>query len=154
MSDQDKKALEDIEKFGCHILSIFEDEHGSSFSYSIGIQKTKNQPELIIQGLKQELSHQIINDYNNRLKNGEVFIPGEYYGDFLEGFDVCFLEVDEKYYDDYFGWAKWLYKGKKFKVLQLVWPTTQGLWPWDEHGSEYYAWAQPLLGKDNAASEI
>ena len=28
---------------------------------------------------------------------------------------------------------------------QLVWPTTDGIWPWDESKSDYYKWAQPIL---------
>ena len=154
VNDEDKKAFENIKDYGCHILNVMEDEHGPSFSYSIGIQQCLGKPELLVHGLNQELAQAMINDYNFRLKEGEEFIPGKYYDDFLEGFKVCFTEVDLKFYDDYFGWGKWLYKGTDFKVLQLIWPTTEGLWPWDEHGSEYYSWSQPILNSSQCITKI
>jgi hypothetical protein len=95
-----------------------ENEHGPSFSYSIGIQQCLNKPDLIIQGLNHEIAQAIINDYNLRLKNGEEFVPGKFYNNFLDGFKVCFVDVDAKFYDDYFGWGKWLYKDTGFKVLR------------------------------------
>ncbi|HEY8942119.1 MAG TPA: DUF4262 domain-containing protein [Cellvibrio sp.] len=116
MDEQDRKALEDIEKFGCHVLNVMEGEGLPCFSYSIGIEKTLNQPELIIVGLKCELSHSIINNYRQRLAAGEIFISGVFYSDFIEGFDVTFIEMDKKHYKEYLGWGLWLYSGNNFQL--------------------------------------
>ena len=62
----------------------------------------------------------MINEYNNRVKAGEVFKPNKYYQGFLDDFEVTFKEVEKKHYPEYFGWANWLYKGDNFKVLQLI----------------------------------
>lgn len=48
MEPGDKKALEDIEKYGCHILHILEEGDLSRFSCSIGIRQQTGQPELIV----------------------------------------------------------------------------------------------------------
>jgi len=94
--DKDKeKALSDIEKYGCHILHVMEEGEYPRFSYSTGIEINTGQPELIITGLKQELAHWIINEYNNRVKAGEVFEPNKYYQGFLDDFDVIFKEVEK-----------------------------------------------------------
>lgn len=154
MDEADQKALDDIEEFGCHVLGVMEGDNEPSFSYSIGIEKQQGKPDLAIVGLKNKLAHSIINNYKNRLLAGESFEPGKYYSDFLGNFDVCFIEVDKKHYDDYFGWGLWLNKGENFKMLQLIWPTTDGFWPWDVDKSEFYIWAQPILNKSGALSEI
>ncbi|WP_395343802.1 DUF4262 domain-containing protein [Ningiella sp. W23] len=154
MDESDKKALDDIEEFGCHVLGVMEGDNKPSFSYSIGIGKKQGKPDLVILGLKNKLAHSIINNYKNRLLAGEVFEPGKYYSDFLGNFDVCFIEVDKKHYDEYFGWGLWLNNGDDFKMLQLIWPTTDGVWPWDNGKSEFYVWAQPILNESGGLSEI
>lgn len=154
MDERDRKALEDIEKHGCHVLNVMEGEDQPCFSYSIGINKNQNKPELIVVGLKSTLAHSIINNYCSRLKSGETFTPGKLYADFIEGFEVAFVEVDKKHYKEYLGWALWLYAGSNFTAYQLIWPTTQGLWPWSEGKSEFYMWAQPILNESGEIQKI
>ena len=103
MDEKDEKALSDIEKFGCHVLTVMEGDGEPCFSYSIGINKNQSKPDLIIVGLKLDLAHSIINNYKNRLLAGEVFEPGNYYSDFLEDFDVCFIKMDKSHYEEYLG---------------------------------------------------
>lgn len=145
LDKHEQKALDNIEKYGCHVISVMEGDGQPAFTYSVGIEKMQNKPELIIVGLKSQLAHSMVNNYNDRITQGENIEPGRFYQDFLGGFDVCFIEVSKKYYREYFGWDLWLYGGTDFKVLQLIWPTTAGIWPWDEDKSEYYQWAQPIL---------
>ncbi len=131
-----------------------EGEGQPEFSYSIGIEKTLQKPEIVIVGLKSTLANSIINNYNNRVRAGEIIEPGRYYQDFLEGFDVCLIEVDKKHYMEFFGWGLWLYSGDNFRVLQLIWPTIEGVWPWDVNKSEFYQWAQPILNASGILNEI
>jgi len=139
------KALADIRQYGCHILHVMEDETGPRFSYSIGIEKSSNHPELIVTGLKRDLAHRIINAYNERIRGGERFEPDTLYPGFLGNFDVMFRPVLEEHYEEYFGWARWLYKGDDFNVYQLIWPSTKGVWPWDPQAPDEYTWFIPLL---------
>ena len=106
MDPGEKKALEDIEKYGCHILHILEESDLPRFTYSIGIEKSTGQPELIVTGLKRDLGHWMINEYNARVRDGETFEQDGFYGGFLEDFQVTFKLVEKKHYDEYFGWAK------------------------------------------------
>ncbi len=141
----DAKALADIEKYGCHILHVMEDKSVPRFSYSIGIHKKANRPELIVTGLKQELAHWIINEYNSRVRDGEEIEAGQLYSGFLEGFDVIFKPVLQEHYKEYLGWGLWLYGDSEFPVYQLIWPSTKGTWPWDADASCGYRWMVPLL---------
>jgi hypothetical protein len=145
MDQSEQKALSDIKEFGCHILHVMEEDDNPSFSYSIGIQKISNHPEIIITGLKFEIAHSIINEYNNKVKSGENFITDKFYNDFLENFDVTFKPVNKKYFKEYFGWARWLYDGNNFKALQLIYPNVNGIWPWDENASSEFKWLIPTL---------
>jgi hypothetical protein len=43
------------------------------------------------------------------------------------------------------GWDIWLYGGGPFDALQLIYPTTSGVWPWDAEADEWLRVWQPLL---------
>jgi len=145
MDRYEEKAINDIEEYGCHILNVLEEGANPCFSYSIGIEHTSRQPELIVTGLKQELAQWMVNEYNLRIRDGEIFKPNERYSGFLDGFEVIFKEVEKEYYRDYFGWGHWFYKGESFRVLQLIYPSTSGVWPWDDNAPEDYTWYLPQL---------
>ncbi len=147
MDKGERKALKDINAYGCHVIHVLEDSAHPKFTYSIGIEQTSGQPELIVAGLKSEIAHFMVNEYNRRIKEGERFEPGQRASGFIEGFDVEFRLVHKSHYRDYFGWAFWLYKGDNFRVFQVVWPTTSGIWPWETGASEWYLYVQPLLDR-------
>lgn len=154
MDERDQKALDDIEEYGCHVLNVMEGEGEPSFTYSIGINKVQDKPDVVVFGLKTELAHSMVNNYKDRLLKGESFEPGKYYSDFLSDFEVCFIKVAKKHFEEYFGWGMWLHGGENFEVLQIVWPTTDGVWPWHKERSDFYKWAQPILNDDGMLSEI
>jgi hypothetical protein len=154
VDNEDQKAHDDIEQFGCHVINVMEGEEEPQFTYSIGINKKQDKPDLIIVGLKRELAHSVINNYKDRLLDGETFETGVFYSGFLGNFDVCFIEVDKSHYKDHFGWGLWLHEGDNFNVLQLVWPTTDGQWPWSTEKSDFYKWAQPILNDSGTLYEI
>ena len=145
MDESEKKVIEDIEEYGCHIVHVFEEGDYPRFTYSIGIEKKTKQPDIIITGLKRELAHWVINEYNRRVKAGEKFEINKFYSEFLDGFDITFRPVAKKNYGNYLGWAIWYYAGEDFNVFQLVFPSTKGIWPWDKEASEDFKWFQPLL---------
>jgi len=139
-----KKALEGIESYGCHVIHVLEERDEPPFSYSVGVQKTSASPEVIVIGLKRPIAHFVINEYNQRVRAGERFVPGAQYMGFLEGFPVQFERVSKKYFDEYLGWNKWLYRGSDFDVLQIVYPDTDDIWPWDSL-STWFRRRQPIL---------
>ena len=96
-------------------------------------------------GLKSELSHFIVNEYNRRVVAGENFEPYKRYSGFIEGFECEIRPVHSSHFKEYFGYCIWLYKGQQFKVVQLIWPNTLGVWPWQPEASEWLRSWQPLL---------
>jgi hypothetical protein len=145
MDPSEAKALANIEKYGCHVLHIMEEDDLPEFTYSVGIERASAAPEAVVVGLRRELSHSMINEYNRRIREGEAIRPGQLYEGFLEDFSVTFKPVEKSHYEEYFGWNRWLYSGNDFRVLQLVWPSTSGIWPWEEKASDDLRKIQPLL---------
>lgn len=145
MEAGERKALDDIERYGCHIIHVMEEGEQPPFSYTVGVQQASGAPELIVIGLKQALAHSILNGYNDRVRGGERFCDGQLYSDFVEGFDCLVREVDPVNFPAYLGWNLWLYKGKGFKVLQLLYPDTSGVWPWQNEADAWFKVWQPVL---------
>jgi hypothetical protein len=145
MSDFDQRTLENIARFGCSVLHIPEEDDLPPFSFSVGITKSAAAPELIVIGLRQELAQILINDYHQRVQAGEVFRAGERYTGFLEGFEVALERVAESFYEEYLGYNLGFYAGPNFEVLQLIYPNTEGIWPWQPEADAGFRARQPLL---------
>lgn len=145
MDAAERKALQDIEKYGCHIIHVMAEGKLPPFSYTVGMQRSSQAPDLLVIGLKQPVAHFVLNEYNGRVRAGERFQDGQLSSGFLEGFDCCFREVDRVHYREYFGWDIWLYGGETFDVLQLVYPNTSGVWPWEIQADEWFTSWQPIL---------
>jgi hypothetical protein len=150
MKEYERNIHTNIEEHGCSVTSVFDPEGDAPpFSYSIGIAKSAMAPELIVVGLKQEIGHWLVNEYNRRVKSGESFVPGPLYLGFLEGFAVQFGTVTREHREEYMRSATWLYGSPNFEALQLIWPSTSGAWPWDSDASEWFRANQPLLAGDS-----
>ena len=152
MEESDRTTLENIDRFGCSVIHVSAEADLPPFSYSVGITKSCAAPEVVVVGLKQPVAHFIVNEYNRRARAGEVFHPGERYAGFIEGFEVIAESVDESFYEEYFGRNLWLYGGSRFRVLQLVYPNTSGMWPWQPEADEWFRSWQPILTAQPAAT--
>lgn len=152
INNLEQKALGDIKKYGCHIFHVMEEGELPPFSYSIGIATTYQKPDLCVIGLKVPIAEFVINEYALLLKGEKKFEPGKLYSGFLEGFDICFENISKENYEDYFGWGIWYYKGLQFKMLQLIYPTTLGIYPWSKEAPQDFLECQPILTKDHKTS--
>lgn len=155
MNEYEKNILSNIDAYGCSVTSVFDpDGEEPPFTYSIGIGKSAQAPELIVVGLKPELSHWLVNEYNRRVRGGERFQPGVLYLGFLEGFAVQFGPVNREFREEYMRSATWLHEGANFDALQLIWPSTTGVWPWDPEASEWLRANQPLLSGNSQSGHL
>jgi hypothetical protein len=143
----DERTREDIAKYGCTVMHVMEEHELPPFAYSIGIQQETGAPEVLVIGLKKAMAHSVVNEYNKRARAGERLETGKFYSGFLEGFNVCVEVVPHSAYEDYFGQDLDFYGGPKFEVLQIIYPTTQGVWPWAKNAAPSFRQRQPILGK-------
>ena len=144
----EEKAIADIEKHGVHVLNVFDpDGNDPKFNYSVGLWHSYEHPEILIFGLDAEISTQLINDIADKCRADDPKpTHGSISSDYVSNFDVQFLRVPKSQYKEHFGWARWLYKGDDFPVLQMVFPDKFGNWPWSDEVSEDFKWFQPVLG--------
>jgi Domain of unknown function (DUF4262) len=87
----------------------------------------------------------MVNEYNRRIRSGEHFREGDLVSGFIEEFGCEFRAVDVSHYHEYFGWDLWLHGDADFRVLQLAYPTTAGVWPRDANANESFQMLPPLL---------
>ena len=141
----EKKALADIEKYGLHVIHVLEDDSGPEFSYSVGLFESYGHPEIIIFGLRSELSLVLLNNMGHDIKSGKVFKAGEFDDGVLDGFLCYFGKVPKKQYIDYVGWDRWLYGSNDFPLVQCVYPTVDGIFPWEKDFPKETHWYCPML---------
>ncbi len=145
--DHDRKLLDDVRKYGCHIVGVFPDDHGPGFCFSIGLYLNCLHPEIIVTGLRDHQAAAIINDIASRARKDHLFRDGDTSLELAVDLPVTFREVDLDFYPDYLGYAMWFYSSlpRPFPCLQLVWPDPQGRFPWEPGFEERFRALQPLL---------
>jgi hypothetical protein len=144
--DAERKVLADVEKFGWHCLNIFEEDGQPPWTFSIGFHKTWNFPELIVIGLKREVAHSTLNIVAIQLAEGRRLDLASATDELFNDFACCFVEVPKPMYREYVGTARWFHGGDAFPLYQIVWPSRDGYFPWNESASESYKQWQPVLG--------
>lgn len=160
ITDQDRKKNDeriknDIREHGCHVISVFDrNEETPSFSYSVGVLDFSDRPEAIVIGLDSSLGCSMINEYSDRVRAGQVFVPGCLYAGFLEGFEIYVEPASSEAMKEYLLGCTRHYGVREFSAVQLIYPTTRGLWPWDEGASEWFRSNQPMLGRDNPSAPL
>ncbi|GAA0894557.1 hypothetical protein GCM10009122_42380 [Fulvivirga kasyanovii] len=127
----EEKIVSDIKSYGWHIISVFEGSESYQFSYTIGLYRTYNVPELVISGLPREISCSILSHIVEDIKSGKRVGANMKSADYIEGYSCYFGLVDKPKYAEYFGKALWYYNGDNFPMLQCVWPNSDNLFPWE-----------------------
>lgn len=147
-AENDIRVASDVKEYGCHVISVFDPEGvNPDFTYSVGIQESSGAPEAIVVGLKPKLGASIINEYNRQVRSGVEFQRGKLYEGFLDGFSVYVEPARLKLLADYTLGCSRYYKGNKYSVVQIVWPSTSGTWPWQNDASEWFKKNQPMFGR-------
>jgi hypothetical protein len=146
MDKGDKKFLSDINQYGWHVIKVMEDEKGPGFTYSVGLFKTYNHPEILIVGLKPDLAHILINNIGEDIKSGKTYKSGIFYDDIIENYKCLMITVTQDNYRDYVGFGYWYYKNYNFPLLQCIYPTLKGIYPWESDWPEDIKELQPVLG--------
>jgi hypothetical protein len=144
----DKKVMADIVEAGWSDMAIFPtaDSPGHFFNYSVGLTEVPH-PELLIVGLDNEQMHGVLWSAVRRIKDhGDRFEPNTFSSEVLMGMDVAFVKVEDLHDDRFMmSMARRLY-GDKATGLQIVWPDTEGRFPWHDDFNPDYRERQPLAG--------
>ena len=145
--DKDRSSFNDILTQGCTILMIYDDEaEGAPFDsiYTTGFYLNLQHPEFFIKGLLDSSAADIMNCLFRYVENGNRIGDGDTVRhDFGHGEKrLVAKRFPQERYDDYLGWGCWFYRSlrwkvepvieHKFPVLQLLWPDSKGLYPWED----------------------
>src|SRR5262249_13142636 len=135
--EKEQRVLDDIAKYGWHLLGVLEDEEGPAFMYTIGLMQTLDHPEIVMFGLKHELMKMVLNGIGQEIKRGRPFREEGLYNGLLQGFACKIKPVKESFHPPYLGYAMWhrrhLGKIGTLEAVQCIWPDKQGIFP-DEEG--------------------
>ncbi|MHB8880405.1 MAG: DUF4262 domain-containing protein [Thermodesulfovibrionales bacterium] len=146
---QDKvlqKVQDDITKYGLSVITVPGDANSPTISYSIGLWRSYNHPEIITFGLPPQVALIIINDIGERIKKGTRFKDGDR-AEKLSNFPMAFVQVPKDRFEGNLNVALAYYEHSEFGVLQLVWPDKQGKFPWETGFQEELRKSQPILAR-------
>jgi len=152
LDPQEQKCLDDVARFGCHILKVFDDKgEAESFAYSVGFPVSVEQPEVLVYGLPPELMASMIRQVRQQCSEGLVLADGARIGNLLEGHDCIARSCrSRKAIEEHLGWAIWYHRTQRSEEVnefyQIVWPgAVNGLFPWGPGASPDVIDAQPAL---------
>jgi hypothetical protein len=143
--ESEKKVLSDIAAFGWHCVQIFAEENQPEYSFTVGLFESFDHPELVIFGLKAPIAHRILCIAVNAARAGAPLDLTQCTDALLEGYSCCFVEVPQREYGSYVGFAQWYYQGNGFPLYQVVWPSRTGLFPWHPEATQEFRAAQPVI---------
>jgi hypothetical protein len=148
LDDHEKNFVAQVRKHGWFRTSVFDDGKGPGFSYTTGFWRGVKAPEIVVFSLKFELAHDVLWDIYRDVAAGVSFATGQRLSNVFANTEAVFLPVSKKFYPDYFGWSRWFYAGDDWPCLQLVWPDTNGTFPWEAAYEDRFASDQPNLTGD------
>jgi hypothetical protein len=145
LEPDEKKLVDDIESYGCHIIQVREGNGFPGWSFTVGLSDVLGVPELIVIGLKNNVAHSLLNECNRRLQEGIRLGDGRRERDLLSNVECEFRRVEERWLRQIMGYAVWFYGGDGFQALQCVYPDLRNRFPWDEGFETSWRDRQPLL---------
>lgn len=146
----DLVVQKNIRDYGCHVYSVLaaEDGNSPSFSYSIGLEDSASVPDVIVLGENAQIGKSMIDAYQEFVLAGQRFEPSRLYSGFLGGgFEVYVEPVSPDAVADYMlGCVRW-YGERPWRAAQIVYPSVQGVWPWEPRAPHWLIDGQPMLGR-------
>jgi|SRR5450631_20715 hypothetical protein len=108
--DLERQVIHYINKFGWHAVNVIEDDTHPPWTYTIGFHDTWNHPELIIIGRSRATAHHILETIANGLDHDRRLDLNATTDTLVAGTPCFLVEVADRYYSDYVGFAKWYYR--------------------------------------------
>jgi hypothetical protein len=139
VTEFEQKIVECVDKYGWFGLSVSprtgSDDPEEWFTYTIGLPKSHDWPEIICFGLASDTAHGVLSDAITECENkSERPRDGMRLSDTLNGFDAMLVDASA-IPDEYFGTATWYARLAGTSApparVQLLWPDKSGRFPND-----------------------
>ncbi|MFI6393124.1 DUF4262 domain-containing protein [Nonomuraea sp. NPDC050540] len=125
-----QKIHQDMQARGWSWIWVFDPgRENSPFVYSIGFYTSFNHPEVVVAGLPQDVSENVLSSVHVALTEGVVYSAGDTSDRILEGVGVQFRAIPQDLLLSALAQASAFYAGEAFSALQLVWPDKDGNFP-------------------------
>jgi hypothetical protein len=150
VNDIQKNHLKYIEEIGVSILHVGRgsDPDTPGWSYTVGLWHKYQLPEVILIGLDYKLAQTILNNLHISIRDeNRTYADGTAAADILDGYVCFFKSVDRSSYGDWFAADRWFYDSTDFPAVQLLWPNTSNVYPWESDADNYFRWSQPVLSE-------
>ncbi|MCO6009990.1 DUF4262 domain-containing protein [Actinoallomurus purpureus] len=121
------------------------DDKGPGWAFTVGLWHTHRSPELAMFGLDVGNMKTCLNALGGQIAAGAHAEAGQECQDVIEGYPVVLKAVDYGWYRVFFGTALAFYRRPPLPYLQVVWPGSDGSFPWDPRYPEHHRDLQPQL---------
>lgn len=133
-----------IADHGFAIACVFGEENTPPFGYTIGLS-TKGLAEIFIAGVPPEAIHGILNDVGRRALEGKIALtPREPMDGLIDQFMAALMPVKSEMKTKTLRLVEPVLDPApdNWEAVQLVWPDTEGRFPWSEEVSDLARLAQ------------
>ena len=148
----DQKLLDDVAKYGWHVIKVLDQSDAPGWAYSVGLFQNFDHPEIIVFGLEPDLMHSMINSIGDGVRSGKTFEIDHKYPDLIDPYSCTFKSVALLWRDYFLAFASGFYNGGDYPVQQCFWPDFDSRFPWESNFCEDLISAQPLLFYDDLSS--
>jgi hypothetical protein len=148
----EQKVIDNIAAHGWHCIHVMADGDLAAFTYTIGLFHSFAHPELILFGVPARPAQRILAIAADAARAGTPLDLAQPSDALLQGYTCCFAQVPTSEYHEHVGYARWYYEGNDFPLVQVVWPSKSGLFPWDPRAPDEFRSAQPVIGTVPAGS--
>jgi len=146
LKSDERKLIDDVEAYGCHIIQVRPKNEIPAWSYTIGLYENFGQPEVIVVGLKEDTARFVLNEVRVLFRSGVVFDERHRQSDLLANVDCEFRAVERRWLEaGVTGYANWFYGGDEYPVLQCIHPDLKGVFPWEQGFDASWRNRQALL---------
>ena len=148
LNDAEKNIVAKIREHGWFCTSVIAEEGYLGFSYTTGFWKSLGAPEIVVFSLPSETAHDLLWNAYRYIKDMSFLPIGSRTSVLAERFDLTFLPVRREEYQNYILSSRWFYGSEDFPCIQMIWPDTANLFPWQSGFDSRFAADQPDLSID------
>ncbi|MFF5010563.1 DUF4262 domain-containing protein [Streptomyces phaeochromogenes] len=130
-----QETVDAINEHGWQVIMIPADDQGPGWAYTIGLWHGHRISELAMFGLDIHLMQRLLNDLGRQAVEGQP-LEGDQERHDITSVPVVLKPVDYRWYRAFFGIAISFYRKPPFPFLQVVWPNSEGAFPWQAGGED------------------
>lgn len=117
-----------------------------TYSYTVGLEALVGHPEIVIFGLSAVAARGLLEMTVEQLKAGVTLPLDQPFVGLLDNdLRSMLVTVDRVEHGDRFPTPAVVYGDQPWRLTQLVWPHSNGAFPWEEHWPHEMRLVQPVL---------